>query len=159
VGLRRSIAIALLLSLLAAPGQAQERKPPYWASIASGDALMRIGPGRNYPAIWRYRRADLPIRVIETYPQWRKVEDPDGGTGWMLISLLSNRRTGLVTGSEPRPLHEKPDPASRIRYFAEAGVVGRLSECSADWCRIEVKGRRGYIRTSHIWGTDPGESF
>jgi SH3-like domain-containing protein len=145
--------------LLAAPGQAQQKKTPYWASIASGDALMRIGPGRNYPAIWRYRRADLPIRVIETYPNWRKIEDPGGGTGWMLVNLLSDRRTALVTGSEPRPLHEKPDPASRIRYFAEAGVVGRLSDCVPDWCRFEAKGKRGYIRTGHIWGTDPGESF
>jgi len=120
---------------------------------------MRTGPGRNYPAVWLYRRADLPIRVVETYPNWRKIQDPGGATGWMLVNLLSDTRTGLVTGTEPRPMHEKPDPSARIRYHAEPGVVGRLSNCANNWCQFNVKGKRGYIRTEHIWGTDPGESF
>jgi SH3-like domain-containing protein len=158
--LRRAITVILLLVLLAPASQAQpKRKPPYWASIASGDAMMRIGPSKNYPATWRYRRADLPVRVIEIYPSWRKIQDPGGGTGWMLVNMLSDRRTALVIGTEPRPLHEKPNGTSRIRYFAQGGVVGRLSGCANDWCRFEAKGRRGYIRTDHIWGTDPGESF
>ena len=42
---------------------------------------MRTGPGRNYPGIWLYKRRDLPIRVIQIYPNWRKVEDPDGEQG------------------------------------------------------------------------------
>ena len=59
-----------------APASAQDKKPPYWASIASGEAMMRTGPGRNYPGIWLYKRRDLPIRVVQIYPNWRKIEDP-----------------------------------------------------------------------------------
>jgi len=152
--------LALVAAALAPAAQAQEqRKTPYWASISAGEAMMRTGPGRNYPAVWLYRRADLPIRVVETYPNWRKIQDPGGATGWMLVNLLSDTRTGLVTGTEPRPMHEKPDPSARIRYHAEPGVVGRLSNCANNWCQFNVKGKRGYIRTEHIWGTDPGESF
>ena len=66
------LAIAALLSV-AAPAAAQERQPPYWASIASGEAMMRAGPGRNYPGIWLYKRRDLPIRVVKTYPNWRLI--------------------------------------------------------------------------------------
>lgn len=43
---------------------AQQRKPPYYASISAGKARMRTGPGRNYPSSWLYVRADLPIKVI-----------------------------------------------------------------------------------------------
>ena len=68
------------------PASAQDRKPPYWASIASGKAMMRTGPGRNYPGIWLYQRRDLPIRIIQTYPNWRKFEDPDGQQGWMVTA-------------------------------------------------------------------------
>ena len=93
--LRHGIVLAALLSL-AAPASAQERQPPYWASIASGEAMMRTGPGRNYPGIWLYKRRDLPIRVVKTYPNWRMIEDPDGTRGWMLVSLLSDRRTAIV---------------------------------------------------------------
>jgi len=156
----RAFAAFLLVLLLVPAAQAQEqRTTPYWASITAGQAMMRTGPGRNYPATWLYRRADLPVKVIEVYPSWRKVQDPDGTTGWMLVNLLSSTRTALVTGTEPAPMYEKPDQGSKLRYHAEPGVVGRLSKCANDWCQLDVKGKKGYIQIDHIWGVDPGESF
>ena len=160
--MRRAIALAVVLfvAALSPAAEAQkERKTPYWASISASEALMRSGPGKNYPAKWLYKRADLPIKVMEVYPSWRKIQDPDGETGWMLVNLLSDTRTAIVTGTERRPMHESPDAASRVRYLAEPGVVGRLLKCAANWCDFEVRGRRGFISTDHIWGVDPGESF
>jgi SH3-like domain-containing protein len=159
--MRKALALAALAASILSVGPAeaqQERKPPYWASISASKAAMRTGPGRNYPMTWIYQRADLPIRVVETYPDWRKVQDPDGTTGWMLQRLLSDTRTGLVRGGGPRPMHEKPDENSRVRYLAEPGVVGRLSKCAGDWCELDVGGRQGYIRTEFLWGVTPGES-
>jgi SH3-like domain-containing protein len=151
------LAAALALGLAVGSAQAQDERPiPYWASISAGKALMRTGPGRNYPATWLYLRADLPIRVVETYPNWRKVQDPGGATGWMLQRLLSDTRTALVTGKEPRPLRLDPREDSRVRYLAEPGVVGRLSKCADGWCLLDVGGRQGYIRAEHFWGLDPG---
>lgn len=154
---RVMLAAALALGLTVGSAQAQdERATPYWASISAGKAMMRTGPGQNYPATWLYVRADLPIRVVETYPNWRKVSDPDGTTGWMLQRLLSDRRTALVIGDAPRPLHQDPAEDSRVRFLAQPGVVGRLSKCADGWCLLEVGGHRGYIRAGHFWGLDPG---
>jgi SH3-like domain-containing protein len=160
--MRKALALALLSVLaIAVPNAAaqQKRETPYWASISAGKALMRTGPGKNYPATWLYQRADLPVKVLEVYPSWRKVQDPDGTTGWMLVNLLSDTRTAIVRGTEPRPLHEAAQAGSRVVYRAEPGVVGRLSECAANWCRLDVAGRRGFIRTEHLWGTNPGETI
>jgi SH3-like domain-containing protein len=160
--MRKALALAagLALTLSVAAAEAQtERKPPYWASISASKAAMRTGPGRNYPQTWVYHRPDLPIKVIETYPNWRKVQDPDGETGWMLQRLLSDARTALVTGREPRPIHEAPRESSRIRYRAEPGVVGRVSKCAGSWCLFDVGGRKGYVRRDHIWGVEPGETL
>jgi SH3-like domain-containing protein len=156
---RAFFAIVLALGLLAQTGaEAQrERRPPYWISITAGDALMRSGPGENYPALWRYRRRGLPMRVVETYPNWRKLRDPEGATGWMMVRLLSDQRTALVTGAEPRPLHERADAASPVRYRAEPGVVGRIQGCAGGWCELDVAGRRGFIRAEQVWGVDPNE--
>jgi len=151
------LAAVLALGLAVGPAQAQdERATPYWASISAGKAMMRTGPGQNYPATWLYVRADLPIQVIETYPAWRKVRDPDGTTGWMLQRLLSDTRTALVTGAEPRPMRRDPAADSPVRFLAEPGAVGRLSKCAGGWCLLDVRGRQGYIRTEHFWGLDPG---
>ncbi|HEU0099125.1 MAG TPA: SH3 domain-containing protein [Allosphingosinicella sp.] len=154
------LAAALTLGLAVGSAQAQdERATPYWASISAGKAMMRTGPGQNYPATWLYVRADLPIQVVETYPNWRKVRDPEGTTGWMLQRLLSDRRTGLVTGDSPQPLRKDPSEDSKVRYLAEPGVVGRISKCSGDWCMFQVGDRQGYIRQNQIWGVKPGETL
>ncbi len=153
---RRALALAALLSL-AAPAAAEERQPPYWASIASGEAMMRTGPGKNYPGIWLYKRRDLPIRVVKTYPNWRMIEDPEGTRGWMLVTLLSERRTAVVKTGGARPIHERPDPSSRVAYLAEPGVVGRIVQCSNGWCRIKIGKRAGHVRASDIWGVGVNE--
>jgi len=158
---RMALATTLIMTMLAigAAQAQQQRKTPYWASISSGEALMRTGPGKNFPGVWLYRRADLPIKVLEVYPQWRKVQDPAGTVGWMQVSLLADTRTAIVTGNEPRPMHEAAAENAKIRFRAEPGVVGRLSECAGAWCRFEVGERAGFIRKTHLWGVDLGETF
>src|SRR5919106_4078627 len=136
------------LSLSSAEAQPR-RQPPYWASIASGRAMMRVGPGQNYRGIWFYVRRDLPVRVVDVYQDWRKIEDPDGTTGWMLVSLLSDTRTAIVRGNALRPMHAEADERSAVRYPAQPGVVGRITRCRAGWCRLDVGGRAGFIRIDY----------
>ena len=153
-----AVAGMTMMVCVSAPAAAQDKEPPYWASIASGEAMMRAGPGRNYPGIWLYKRRDLPIRIVKVHKNWRMFEDPEGTRGWMLVSLLSDRRTAIVKPGDPRPIHADPSEASRVRYNAEQGVVGRIEKCRDGWCRISIGKREGYIRTSDIWGVGEGET-
>jgi SH3-like domain-containing protein len=142
-----------------APSLAAEKVPPYWASIASGEAMIRTGPGRNYPGTWLYKRRDLPVRVVKLYSNWRLIEDPDGTRGWMLVTLLSDRRTALVKAGAPRPIHEKRDPSSRVAYLAEQGVVGRIEKCDGAMCKFSVGNRSGWIAEGDVYGTTPQEKL
>ena len=146
--------------LLVAPASAQdERATPYWASISSGQAMMRTGPGRNYPGTWLYQRRDLPVKVLQRYDNWREIEDPDGETGWMAVALLSERRTGMVEGEAPVPVRATVSMKSPVRYRAEPGAVGRISECNGQSCRIAFGEREGWIFQDALWGVDPGEEI
>jgi SH3-like domain-containing protein len=158
--MRKAWMLLLPLGFAVTSAEAQRERPtPYWASVSATKALMRTGPGRNYPATWLYVRPDLPIKVVETYPNWRKVQDPSGETGWMLQRLLSDARTAIVVGGAPQPMHESASESSRVRYRAEPGVVGRISQCSGDWCLFDAGGKQGHIRTKNIWGVDPGTTL
>ncbi|WP_404712517.1 SH3 domain-containing protein [Sphingomonas sp. MMS24-J13] len=151
--------ITILLAMLtAAPASAQVRTVPYWASIAAAEAMMRTGPDRSYPAIWVYKRRDLPLRVLQIEGAWRRVQEQDGTSGWMLASLLSAKRAAVVTGTY-RPIREARDDGSRLLWQAAPGVVGRISQCDGQWCRIAIGARTGYIPQSGLWGTDPGEQL
>jgi SH3-like domain-containing protein len=153
----RGLLSALLVFAAAAPALAQDKQPPYWASIASGQAMTRNGPARTYPGKWLYQRRDLPVRVLQKYENWRLIQDPDGEKGWMLVTLLSDRRTALIKAGDPRSIYTKPDRASPARYRAEAGVVGQIDHCRSGWCRIHFGSRTGYVQTSDLWGVEANE--
>ena len=155
----RGLFTAFLIAAVATPAAAQEKQPPYWASIASGQAMTRTGPGKNYPGVWLYQRRDLPVRVVKKYEHWRLVQDSDGAQGWMLVSLLSDRRTAIVKPGEPRSVRVQPNDGAKVRYMAKQGVVGRIDKCANGWCRITVGKREGYVHTSDLWGVGPSEQL
>jgi SH3-like domain-containing protein len=156
--LGRGLIATLLIVAAAAPAAAQDKQPPYWASIASGQAMMRTGPARTYPGIWLYQRRDLPVRVLKRYETWRLIQDPDGTQGWMLSTMLSDRRTAIVKPGDPRPIRADPSESARVLYLAEHGVVGKVDRCGGGWCHISIGKRDGYIRTSEIWGVGQNET-
>lgn len=155
----RTMAAALAMLVVATEVRAADQKqtPPFYASIQAGRARMRTGPARAYPASWLYQRADLPIRVVAIFKEWRKVEDHDGASGWMLGNLISSRRTAIVVAGQPVAMLERPAPGAALAWRAAPGVVGRISECGDGWCRFEVKGQVGYVRVDGLWGVEAGE--
>jgi SH3-like domain-containing protein len=150
--------IAAVLVAFAVPGAAQDRAVPYWVSTKSGAAMMRKGPAENYPGMWLYKRKGLPLRVVKLHENWRMVEDPEGIRGWMLVSLLTERRTAIIKPGEPRPLYAEASESSRVKYRAEPGVVGRIEKCRDNWCKFAVGNRQGYVRIADIWGVGNGEN-
>ena len=77
----------------------------------------------------------------------------------MLVTLLSDRRTGIVKPGAPRAIHTRPNANSPVRDRAEHGVVGRLEECNGSWCRIDIGKREGWIAQGDLWGVSEAESF
>lgn len=134
------------------------RKLPYYASITAAKARLRTGPGRTYPADWVYVRADLPVRVVAVFKEWRKVEDPGGTQGWMLANLLSERRTAFVPPGDAVELRDQPTSDARVAWRAAPGVVGRLGPCAGGWCRLDVRGQAGFVEEGRLWGVDQGEA-
>ena len=147
----------MTMMALTAPAAAQEKQPPYWASIASGQAMTHRGPGRNYPNVWLYQRRDLPVRVVKKYQTWRLIQDVDGAQGWMLVTMLSDRRTAIVKPGPPRPVRVEPNDGAKVHYLAEQGVVGRIDKCASGWCRITIGKKEGFIQTADVWGVSENE--
>ena len=65
----------------------------------------------------------------------------------------------MVKGSQPIAMLEEPGSGAKLRWRAAPGVVGRLSQCGAGWCKFDVKGRDGFVAVGGLWGVDPGEEI
>ncbi len=159
-----SIAVFAVLAIAASTvptdrGMAQDsaRRLPGWMSIGAGRALMRTGPARTYPGAWLYQRADLPVKIVGEFKEWRRVQDPDGTEGWMLVNLLRKTRTAYVRGPAAAAMRDRPAAGAGVAWRAAPGVVGRISQCGEGWCRFDVKGKAGFVETGALWGVDAGE--
>jgi SH3-like domain-containing protein len=124
---------------------------PRFASLADDEVNARTGPGKDYPIRWVYTRRNLPVRIVEEFDVWRKVEDPDGDSGWIHAQLLSSRRSVVMVGTI-RELRRTASDSARVVLRAEPGVIGTLVNCAGPWCLIEVQGQRGWVERDGIWG-------
>ncbi|WP_417520032.1 SH3 domain-containing protein [Minwuia sp.] len=127
---------------------------PRFVSLKSGKANLRTGPGRAYPIRWVYHRRFLPVQITDEYGHWRAVRDPWGETGWLHKSLLSGRRTAMVM-QNLAPLMREARTDSDILLYAERRVIGTLERCQADWCRLSIEGRAGWMPVEILYGGTP----
>ena len=58
---------------------------------------MRAGPTRNHDVTWQFTRSGLPVEITAESDNWRRIRDWEGSEGWVYHSLLSGRRTAMVT--------------------------------------------------------------
>jgi len=143
-----------------ATGSASGLPVPRFVSLKADKVNMHIGPAKTYEVNWVYQRAGLPVEITAESENWRRIRDADGAEGWVYHSLLSGRRTGMVTAKskdELVPLYEKADVESAVVARLEPGVLGSVKRCSAGWCRLAGRGFDGWIRQVRLWGVYPNE--
>jgi SH3-like domain-containing protein len=129
---------------------------PRYVTLKTDEGNARRGPGLTHRIDWVFTRAGMPLRVTAEFENWRRIEDQEGVGGWVHYTLLSGARSALVT-ADMADFRDDPADTARVSFQAESGVVGRLLECSADWCRMSVDGRRGWVHKAAIWGVMPDE--
>jgi len=154
--------VGLVLGLLPAPpGTAAEVNLPVprFVSLRSDEVNVRTGPGIRYPIDWVFVRKTMPVEVLAEVDTWRKIRSLDGTEGWVHQSMLTGRRTAVVTGSETRALHKRNDATTATVALLEPGVIANLLECRDAWCRLEVGGQKGWLPREQLWGVLPSENF
>ena len=139
-------------------GCVTNQKLPRYVSLKSGEARVRRGPGADHKVDWIYNRAGLPMQVTAEYENWRRVQDPEGVSGWIHYALLSTGRSALVS-VEMANVHDRPNEGSRIVARAEQGAIARIHECLPAWCEISKADVRGWVRKEDIWGVEADETF
>jgi SH3-like domain-containing protein len=147
---------------LAGTGAASGLPVPRFVSLKSDRVNVRGGPTKDHDVTWIFTRSGLPVEVTAEFDNWRRIRDWEGSEGWVYHSLLSGRRTALIsakskTKSELLPLYGSADPKSSVVARLEPGVVGTVKKCSDGWCRVIGNGFDGYIQQERLWGVYPNE--
>ncbi len=129
---------------------------PRFVTLKSGDGNARRGPGLTHRIDWVFVKSGMPLLLTAEYENWRRVEDAEGLGGWVHYSLLSGTRSVLVA-QDMAEFRYAAEAGSEVMFQAERGVLGRLLECSVDWCRVNTNGEKGWILKTALWGVKPDE--
>jgi SH3-like domain-containing protein len=132
------------------------QKLPRFVSLRSDQVNLRVGPGENYPIQWVLTRKEMPVEITKEFENWRMIRDWQGTEGWVHERMLTGKRAVVIKGGI-RTLHRQPDVAAPPVAHAEPGVIAKLLECRADWCRIDAADHTGWVQRGDLWGVYPGE--
>jgi SH3-like domain-containing protein len=135
---------------------------PRYASLKTDRVNLREGPRKDYATKWVFQRAGLPVEITAESDTWRKVRDSEGAEGWVLHSLLSGRRTGLVAPGKKDQnfkIFVRASESADLAATLQSGVIGNIRNCDGAWCLIDGDGFRGYIKQSNLWGVYPDEKI
>ena len=137
-------------------GKASGLPVPRYVSLKSDRVNLREGPSKDHRTTWIFERAGLPVEITAEFETWRKVRDSEGSEGWVLHSLLSGRRTALVTpwkkDGAPVTLYAKPDAASATVAKLEPNVLANVRSCDKSWCRVNGSDFDGFVKQGELWG-------
>jgi SH3-like domain-containing protein len=129
---------------------------PRYVSLKGSEGNARRGPSLTHRIDWTFKLSGMPLKITAEHENWRRVEDADGVGGWVHYALLSGTRSVLVT-QDMTEFRAKPEADALVVLHAEYGVVAKLLECRAEWCRLAAEGTRGWVPKAAIWGVEPGE--
>jgi SH3-like domain-containing protein len=147
-------------------GKATGLPVPRYVSLKTDRVNLREGPSKDHRTSWVFQRAGLPVEITAEFETWRRIRDAEGTEGWVLHSLLSGRRTALVTpfakgDLTPVPLQERAEDRAEVVARLQPGVIANVRQCTGSWCRVVVPQPggelAGYLRQDRLWGVYPNE--
>jgi SH3-like domain-containing protein len=138
---------------------------PRFVSLKFNKAKMRVGPNKEYAVQWVYVRQGLPVEITQEFDQWMRIRDSEGTEGWMLHSLLSGKRTAIVTpwdkGLDPKQvekfinLYKSTSAKAVVLAKLQPGVIVKVKECDKKWCEVTAGDISGHIQQPQLWGAYP----
>ena len=130
---------------------------PRYVSLKSNDANIRVGPSKNYPIEIKYIKKNYPLKVLEEYEEWRKVEDFQKNFGWIHKSLITGTRAGIVLSNDNQNIKLLNTLNGNVIGEIGKGNIVFLEKCKIDWCLVSLGDFEGWIDKNYIWGVKKKE--
>jgi len=120
-------------------------------SLKNNKVNLRQGPSFEYPVILIYKKKYLPIVIIEKSETWRQVRDFENNSGWIHISQLSKRKSGINI-KDNAVIYKKPTIYSRPIARLEIGRLLLIEKCKSNWCKVKTSDYTGWMNKNYLWG-------
>ena len=120
-------------------------------SLKNNEVNLRQGPSFEYPIKLVYKKKYLPVIIIDESETWRQIKDFKNNSGWIHISQLSNRKSGINIKNKSI-IYKKPTIYSKPMAKLELGRLLLIKKCKKKWCKVKTGKFTGWILKKYLWG-------
>jgi len=128
---------------------AEENKK--YLSLKKSTVNLRQGPSKEYPIKLVYKKKFLPVEVLDSWENWRKIKDFENNSGWIHISLLTGKKTA-INNMNNAVIFNSDSIYSRPIVKLEKGRLLFIKKCKSDWCKVTSEKYTGWIKRKSLWG-------
>ena len=123
----------------------------YFLTLKYNKVKVRQGPSFKYPVKFIYKKKYLPIKVIDSKDNFRKITDLKNNNGWIHVSQLTKKKSAINIHNLSI-IFKKPNIYSQPMAKLEKGKVVIVKKCKEDWCKIITNDYKGWIFKNYLWG-------
>ena len=146
---KKIIYIIIFFLILFTKSYAGENKN--FLSLKNNEVNLRQGPSFEYPVKLTYKKKYLPVVILDKSETWRKIKDFDNNSGWIHISQLSKKKSGINI-KKNSVLYKKSTIFSKPIARLEIGRLVLIDKCKIKWCKIKSGDFFGWISKNSLWG-------
>ena len=120
-------------------------------SLKKDKVNVRYGPSFNSDVKYIYKKINLPIKLIDTKENFRRIIDLKNNSGWIHVSQLKRSNSVIIT--KDKVLFKKPTSFAKPLALLQKGRLLILERCEDKWCYIKTENYKGWVDNSHLWGS------
>ena len=122
----------------------------YFLMLKNKEVNVRYGPSLDYPIKFIYKKKFLPIKVIDTKENFRRIIDFKNNSGWIHTSQLRKGKSFILR--EDQLLFSKPTKYSKPIAKISSGRLLLIKKCKLKWCKAKTGNYTGWIKYEEVWG-------
>ena len=112
---------------------------------------LRQGPSKDYPIKIFYKKKFLPVVVLDSSYNFRKIRDHENNSGWIHISQLSKKKSAIITNDKEIMFKSNTIYSNPIAILKKGRLV-KISKCKEIWCKVTSGKYKGWIKKDSLWG-------
>ena len=123
----------------------------YFLTLKYNKVKVRQGPSFEYPVKFIYKKKYLPVKIIDSKDNFKKIIDLKKNNGWIHVSQLTKKKSAINI-SNLSIVFKKPNIYSQPLIRLEKGKMVIIKKCRDEWCKILVQNNQFWIQKKFLWG-------
>ena len=119
-------------------------------SLKNEKVNVRYGPGFDFPIKFIYVKKYLPVKIIDTKENFRRIIDHKKNSGWIHVTQL--RKANSIIVLEDKIVFKKNSKFSEPIIKVKKGRMVLVEKCLESWCNVKTDKYNGWLENDNVWG-------